>query len=335
MNPRATLGAVERTARLVLIAITSTAFSCARPTAPQTPPPPCDRSAAPPDDRTSVTHDVLPESMAPALAASVVFHFGEQLRCSATKVGPRLLLSAAHCVVGYSGREPVARPRFERDGHAHPLAIAELGAFEPPAGKLADWVLLRTEDDRVLAGIDVAPIATPAEMSALLDVSDRLDERTRPVWAITSPGQTFRTPPRTPVAGPRLTSRGFIKSDRAYRQSIALALAQRVLYDDRWPGEPPPIPRDWELRWSSDGAGMVRGNYEQYRADGDPIAYHSADFAPGSSGGGVFSEDTGKLVGIIPFSSTLVSARDAYPGIGPMYRIDAICSRAEALPCPE
>ena len=192
----------------------------------------------------------LPPQMAPAVGASVVFRVGDTGGCSATKVGEGLLLSAAHCLVGYTGLEPLGAARFERDGRAFPLTVAEQGAFEPGAGKMADWVLLRAEDEAALAGVPSASLAREVDVARTLsELSDEIDEREHAVWTVTFPVPSHRSFPRTAMVGGKFGARGFLKSAAAYRKAMVLALTEQTIYDDR--GPTPRVPEDFESRWAS------------------------------------------------------------------------------------
>jgi hypothetical protein len=277
----------------------------------------------------------LPASLNAARSASVIVRFGDRGGCSATKVGERMLLTAAHCKTGYSGHDDAGPARFERDGESHPLEVVEMGAFVPGDGKVQDWLLLAPRDgDDPFAGIRTATLASAAEIAGMVaKLGDSLDDRSTAVWSITYPAPSFRARPRTPMQGGQFASHGYLKSADALRRSVAVAVAQHFVYDDRV-AELPAIPPHVEELWASDAAAAMREHYERYAAAGMPILHHSADYAPGSSGGGIFAETTGKLLGIVPFGASIVSRRDAYPGFGQLYRIDAICRESQKLPCP-
>ncbi len=198
---------------------------------------------------------------------------------------------------------------------------------------MQDWLLLEMTDD-VLDDLPAAPLASLEAMQRLRGVGDRLDERTVAIWGITHPIPSDRTPPRTPMPGGAFAGRGFVKSDLAYRAMIVIAALSGRIYDDRADGAPPEPPANFEALWADHPAvTALRGHYERYRADGNPIIYHSVDYSNGSSGGGFFAEDSGTLVGIVPFGASLVSRRNGYPGFGAMYGIDAICRESETLSC--
>ncbi len=274
----------------------------------------------------------LPSTLDAARSASIMVRFG-QGGCSATKVGRSLVLTAAHCYVGYSGTEMLGAPVMERNGVPHPLRVAEMGAFEPSKGHVQDWLLLEATDD-VLDGIAVAPLASATQMQELRNIGHGLDDRTIPVWGLTYPMPSERKPPRTPMTGGPFAGRGFVKSGRAYRQATVLAISSGRIYDDRAEGAPPKPPADFEAQWSTHpDLTILREHHERYQADGDPIVHHSADYSNGSSGGGFFAEDTGALVGIVPFGASVASRRDEYAGFGTMYGVDAICRASKILAC--
>jgi hypothetical protein len=304
----------------------------------------CQADAACPDPSVSAapavpvsaagTEPELPPALAAARSASIVVRFGDAGGCSATKVGERLVLTAAHCKVGYSGHEDKGPAYFERDGVWHPLSVVEMGAFEPATGAVQDWLLLEPVDAD-LESISVAPLASAVDMHRLrAAATDALDDSNAPIWAISHPATSYRAHPRTPMPGGQVASRGFLKSDLAYRTSIANAVSSHRIYDDRDPGPAPEPSEDLDRIWSSsEAAYSVREHYERYEAAGDPILYHSADYSNGSSGGGFFDESSGALIGIVPFGAGLLSRRSAYPGFGSMYGIDAICRESQTLRC--
>jgi len=45
----------------------------------------------------------------------------------------------------------------------------------------------------------------------------------------------------------------------------------------------------------------------------------------------MFLESSGELLGFVPFGSSLISRRDAYPGLGQLYRIDFVCRQSKLL----
>ncbi len=276
-----------------------------------------------------------PASLRDAQAASIVVGFGERGRCSATRVGEALVLTAAHCRFGYTGTEDVGAPFVERDGVQHPLTVAEAGSFEPSRGELQDWLLL-APTDAVLDGVAIASLAPTATVTQLRRGSEALDARDVSIWSVTHPAPSYRSGWRAEMPGGQVARRGFIKSSVAYRKAMVIAASSRRIYDDRDRGVPPRPPRDWPARWASDDAlDSVRVHHDRYRDAGDPILYHSADYSNGSSGGGLFAESSGALIGIVPFGASLVSRRVAYPGFGAMYGIDAICRESSVLTCAE
>lgn len=293
------------------------------------------KPSLPASEPTLCAEPSLPAQLARARSASVVVRFGERGGCSATKVRGDLLLTAAHCKTGYTGDEDLGAPWFERGGKRYPLRVVETGKFRPADGHMEDWLLVGTVgDSRPFDGIASAAISSDREIERKLDsLSDTLDERSTPVWTITYPMPSARECPRPSFQGGQVASRGFLKTDRAYRTAVAIALATGVVYDDRIPGPPPVAEPGHRQRWSTEPNFGPRAVFDLYRSDGAPLLFHSADFAPGSSGGGVFDEATGKLIGIIPFGSTVVSRRDAYGGIDGMYRLDSICERSKRLDC--
>jgi hypothetical protein len=73
----------------------------------------------------------------------------------------------------------------------------------------------------------------------------------------------------------------------------------------------------------------MHGDYQRI---GGAMLAHSADYAPGSSGGGAFLSN-GHLVGIVPYgaSPSGISRSRSYGGIGLLYSVEAICRESGML----
>jgi hypothetical protein len=214
-------------------------------------------------------------------------------------------------------------------GTSHPAGYLASGEESGDGGHGLDWLLLRVD---LPADAVAVPLAEPAEIDAIdRAVTDALDDRHVAVWALTFPQTAARTPPRPGMTrGERFTSRGYLKSDHAYREAILLALRHDLLYDDLAPQPPPRWSGDVDAAWNDIVNGDIRRLYDGYHHDGRVVSYHSADYAPGSSGGGVVLESSGHLLGIIPRGATPVSRLERYPGFGQALRVDAICRSAAA-----
>jgi hypothetical protein len=245
-------------------------------------------------------------------------------------VSARHVLSAAHCARGYDGKQTPRAFHLERDGRRHDVTLVETGDFHPDEGKMGDWMVLEATD--IPADAPVASLATAAEMERVRHVGDSIADRSVPVWTITFPARGARIYPRRPPGRPwPFVSPGFVRSERAYREASLLTLLEGVVYDDSTSVSPPRLHVDVDSAWAEQTGQTLFQLHREYRADGDPIIYHSADYAPGSSGGGVFLGDTGHLLGIIPMGTSTVSRKDGYPGFGQLYRIDAICRASRVL----
>ena len=247
-------------------------------------------------------------------------------------------MSAAHCSLGFSGDDNRGPFSIDQGEKSHLLEVVEHGAFSPQTGIVEDWMLLRPVDGAdALAGVETAVFATTEELEQMVDtLSTSLDDQAHAVWTLTFPARSMRTYPRTPLRGDQqFASRGFLKSDLAYRDAAELALQEAFIFDDR-----APVPlidaatataTKEDETWETADHNPLRGVYQLYHQGDSPIIYHSADYAPGSSGGGVFHEESGKLLGFIPMGSSLISRKDGYAGFGQLYRIDFVCRESSLL----
>ncbi len=275
-----------------------------------------------------------PKAIEKVRTAALLVRHGENSGCSGVRVAEDLVLSAAHCALGYDGKTKRG-PFFVKSEKArHELTLIETGNFEPSQNKLSDWVLYRAKDGRrALAKHAIAELSPRTEIEDIVNaLSGELADRSVAVWTITYPAPGLRIHPRPAMIGRNLfLSRGFLKSHTAYRKSIVLARRSQTIYDDGLELTAPQVPDDWEHQWSSFTKDVVVQMYLKFYRAGQPLLYHSADYAQGSSGGGIFIESTGHLLGIIPMGASVVSRRDAYPGFGQLYRIDVICKESKTL----
>jgi hypothetical protein len=245
-------------------------------------------------------------------------------------VSPRFLLSAAHCARGYDGKRAPGAFHLDLGGRRHELHLVETGDFAPDDGKMGDWMVFEALD--LPGDTAFASLATPAELQDLGRVTDALADRSVPIWTITFPSRGVRTYPRPALSGSGVfLSPGYVKSDRAYREATLLTLVEGVVYDDLISATAPRFHGDVDAEWPRRAFQGLQNLHQKYASDGHAVVYHSADYAPGSSGGGVFLEHSGHLLGIIPMGNTPLQRKDAYPGFGQLYRIDAVCRASRVL----
>jgi hypothetical protein len=245
-------------------------------------------------------------------------------------VAPGLVLSAAHCARGYDGKGPPKAFYLEEAGHRYDLELVEMGDFEPAADRVSDWMLLWAP--ALPPNVIATRLADRSELEALArNVSTSIADHHVPVVAFTYPGRATRSSPRASLAGDRLfESHGYVKSARAFQEETLLTLESGSAYDDATDGPVPHFGGDIEASWR-DLQHPVREIARRYDQDGAPITYHSADYAPGSSGGGIFFARTGHLLGIVPMGTSVGDRTKAYVGFGQAYRIDVICARSKTL----
>jgi len=214
------------------------------------------------------------------------------------------------------------------------VQMVDYGTFDPKEGKMDDWMLLwPNEGAKALEGIAIAKLATARELDALTkSLSQSLEARQHPVWAVTYPSASSREPPRLPLPdGQLFASPGYLKSETAYRQSAALAITRDWIFDDLSSKPLPGLSRPQiQTAWESP-ENPLRGVYDLYKGAGMPILYHSADYSPGSSGGGIFDEKTGKVLGFVPMGTSFLSRNEAYPGLGQLFRVDVVCRQSKRL----
>lgn len=279
------------------------------------------RRAVPPTRRAAP-----PTRFDPAAVASVVeldYH-GKPL-CSGVRVSSTDVLTAAHCVVGLHGR--AQRSELTTKG-GRALYLVEVGDFLPDKGRLSDFAILR---GRATPGAAVARLASREELLAARHVDDSLASHAVRVWAVGFSERAHRSPPRPAPDGHSVfVSPGWLKSDTAYRRATVLAVQHGFVFDDTLVQHLPVQSKPLRETWQGMATNTLFRIYAEYHAVGDPILYHSADYAPGASGGGVFLAD-GRLVGIIPYGASAFPRTLQYPGFGQLYRIDVICRDSTVL----
>ncbi len=255
-------------------------------------------------------------------------------RCSGVIVASHLVLSAAHCAVGRDGNGRMELFHVVLGGQRYDLTAAETGDFHPGEGKMQDWIVLQSAV--AMANMTAATMAIPEELETIARrVSDSVADREIAVWSIGFPSRAVRLYPRQSIPGDGIfASLGYLKSARAYREALLMTAYHGVLYDDAMGLPPPRFADDVAQQWAGLAAG---GDYtpeydlfEKFRAAGNPLLYHSADYVPGSSGGGVFLGATGHLLGILPIGFSPVPRQVAF-SFGGLYRIDAVCRASRVL----
>jgi len=213
-----------------------------------------------------------------------------------------------------------------------PVEFAEMGDYDEPAGRMQDWVLFRSKTPSELKGMPIAQFPTSDEMSKLLSQqAQSLGDCGAPVWGIGFPSKGYRQHPRPPIPGSKtlFLSRGMLLSHDVFKLLNVLAEERGVVYDHHYS---PPLPEpdvDLDAGWAK--LAEARVCYEAYEKIGAKLLFHSTDFAGGQSGGGLFSEETGHILGIYPRGYGPVSPNHAYPGPGWTYRIDNICAESKVL----
>jgi hypothetical protein len=194
---------------------------------------------------------------------------------------------------------------------------------------MADFAVLRGEP--APAGTPIAPLATRAQVMAADQIDDALTSRKLPVWAVGFSQEGRRIAPRQAPNGVSVfVSPGWLKSPTAYRHAAVLAVQHGFVFDETIERPLPPEERPLAEAWASIATHGIHRLFRKYEAAGRPILYHSADYTPGASGGGLFLDD-GRLLGIIPLGTTAFPRTQDYPGFGQLYRIDAICRQSKVL----
>lgn len=300
----------------------------------------CLSCACAPRQAKTVAIPGVPSAVAAAAGAAIPIAVGEKGRCSAVRVSERLILTAAHCAFGFSGGERRALALMGDGDVRYPLRIVEGGAFVPKEGLLHDWVLL-TPDKGIdlLSEVGIAELPSAAELKRIEDTLKRPNLRNGPsVWTITFPQASVRLFPRpAPLGDGTFLSRGRLMNDRGYKRCAVLLAKTHQLVDERFGKKTAPRSGDIGAEWEAlkqNRSGLV-GNmmkfFESYEGSGDPIWYHTADYSASSSGGGVFLERSGALLGIIPMSTAPFDPRATYDGLGHLYRIDRICQESKRM----
>lgn len=281
----------------------------------------------------------IPSPIDHAIQTTLTVHFGKENRCSAVRVNENLILSAAHCLLGYDGKASRTNSIYsDIQGVRYWLRIAEIGAFAPPKGKMEDWVLLTPKEGTSLpSSVAVVFFPTNQEFKNILkNLGDFEGRKGIPVWTVTYPFFAARSFPRqgSDGKGP-FVSKGFLKSEMAYKKYILWSSTRFQLCDEQFNFPCPKMEVDVEGEWKKLAQNFVAEDvyhkYWKYKNNGDPLLYHTADYANGSSGGGIFIEKSGHYLGLIPMGSSIGDRRTTFIGIGQLYRIDVICRQSKIL----
>lgn len=258
---------------------------------------------------------------------------------SAILVANDLILTAAHSLYGYDANYKPVHIAVILQEKEYKLEVVENGRFNPKLGQMADWALLKIQaNTKAFNHIAIAKLATSKTMARILkELGDFTGNRNGAViWSASYPMFTIRPYPIEGSDGKSIfLSRGHMKSESAYKQHILFAAHNSQIYDDRLSASPPTFDVDIQKSWpklknNSNFKGIYQ-LYKLYKADGDPILHHTADYSNGSSGGGFFDEETGELIGIVTMGTHLGPRYVTHYGIGDLYRIDAICRQSKVL----
>jgi hypothetical protein len=289
----------------------------------------------------------IPDVISEAARSTLRVFYCDDGWCSATRVSDDLVLTAAHCFLGIEGGKPpetITTATAELGDRRVPLELVEAGRYDLGEGNTQDWVLFTpTEGSEALDDVGIAEFPDAAEMAGLLGGLGEFSElRSGPaVWALTFPQMPlYRTLPRPSFVdiGSRFVSRGFIRSDTAYRRSLLYYLQTGHALDDQYGSAVPSfevdIPSAWAKLPSMEDNPGARGAhilFDLYEEDEDPVLYHSAEINGGSSGGGAFVETTGHLLGLICTQAGPANPGDTFLPTQALYRIDRICAQSAAL----
>ena len=296
---------------------------------------------------SGVDVSTIPPEITHAERSTLRIYYSDDGWCSATRVAETLVLSAAHCFLGFNGEKEVAEIGpvfFEHDGRKEAARVVESGTYRLADDRVQDWILFEPVSGAdALHGIAIAEFPDSAGMAALLRNLGEFagDRRGEPLWAITYPQIPFRrTFPRPGFrdVGSVFFARGFLRSDLAYKLSVLFFLERNQSYDDQYSREVPDFDVDTDALWETlptkednPGARGIHILYDLYSKDGDSVLYHSADIFRGSSGGGVFVERTGHYLGLICTQAAPVDTTNMFLPVQALFRVDRICEQSCVL----
>ena len=290
-----------------------------------------------------------PPQVAGNAQATMKIFYGDDSYCCGVRVADALILSSAHCYIGFNGDEPLEKSephRIKRNGQEHRLEVAELGNWAPPEGKMDDWILFSPIGGTgVLDGIPVVAFPDKAEWDAILANRGRFGaaDRGAPIWHISFLGLPIRRMyPRPVFVDPNepFFSKGFIKSERAYKKNTLFILLRNQFYDDLLSGSYPNFEVDVDAEWEKlpamkepKSAKHVYMWLQRWSDAVDRVLYHTADYFLFSCGGGHYSEDTGHYLGFVTANAAIVNPENTFTGGSGLllYRIDQVCEQSALL----
>ncbi|MBU0579942.1 MAG: hypothetical protein ABH859_08265 [Pseudomonadota bacterium] len=269
---------------------------------------------------------------------SVVRLYVDNKRSSAVRISSKYILSAAHCLYGYDGQRVPKQIFLSINGKRIDLEVIESGKFNPNRGYMQDWVLLAPKQGSIPQSIEIAKIPMQENLSNELKNKGEFGDwgSGAKIWSISYPGIAIRQYPRPGANGNEIfISYGYLKTDEAYKTFIVFEAVKNQFVDEIYNPPAKKIKIKWKKKWKSlktdRNFKSIYELYNLYQQDGDPLLYHTADFSNGSSGGGFFLDKSGAIIGIVVMDTNIDTRRGMNPGVGSLYRIDAICKQSKSL----
>lgn len=291
---------------------------------------------------TEVTNEIQKTTLSAYFDGSV---------CGATRVSEDLVLTAAHCAFDYDGKSKPKTVQLRINDKFYDAKIVERGNFDPINKKMSDWVLLSPNDFSCLEKVSIAKFPTKKEIEDLKgNMGEFIGKKGTKVLMATSSVISYRIFPRKSLTPDGFISYGYLKSDTEYKKSLLFTLKTSQVYDEDYGPKPKfeiDVTNEWDQiqKLEKEKLKMAKGmnrdaiqkslsvfeSYNDYKNDDNPIWFHTADYSNGSSGSGVFSENQGSYLGLIPMGVDPVDQRFSYRGRGRLYRIDHICGQSKIL----